>query len=145
VFANASLRHLSQSHRFLVILGHMSMGFSKVIGLSSHAAPEYLYEGGREVPYPLAPARHAPQTLIFEHGMGAIKALEQAPLGQYLNLPGQEGQGPAAGTVLIQGSRQIIGFTSIMPIRWEIGNLDAAGGDVLIHRLEIVHGGLYYV
>jgi hypothetical protein len=121
------------------------MGFSKVSGLSVDAAPEYLYEGGSEIPHPLTQSRRRPQTLVFEHGMGALNILEQTPLGQFLKLPDQWKHCPVAGAIIIQGSRLKIGFDSIMPIRWEIGDLDASKGGVLIHRLEIVHSGLYYV
>jgi hypothetical protein len=143
--ANLPPRYPAQTHKFLVVLGSVSLGFSKVSGLSGDAAPEYMYEGGRETPYPLTQACHRPQTLVFEHGMGALNLLEQAPLGKFLKIPGQWEHCPVAGTIIIQRSRRRIGFDSIMPIRWEIGDLDASGGDVLIHRLEIVHNGLYYV
>jgi hypothetical protein len=121
------------------------MGFSKVSGLFSDAAPEFAYEGGRETPHILARSHRRPQTLVFEHGMGVLDVLERAPLGEFLKIPGQWGQYPVAGTIVIQEPRQRIGFDSITPIRWEIGNLDASRGDVLIHRLVIVHNGLYYV
>jgi hypothetical protein len=121
------------------------MGFSKVSGLFGDAAPEYIYEGGREVPHPLAQSSRRPQTLVFEHGTGALNLLEQAPLGKFLKIPGQWEHCPVAGTIVIQRFRRRIGFDSIMPVRWEIGDLDASRGDVLIHRLEVVHSGLYYV
>ena len=124
------------THRFLVLLGQSTMGFSKVSGLSQDAGLAYFREGGNDIPHPLSPAHRHPQTLVFEHGMGTLPDLERNGLRFDM---------PIAGTLIIDGSNQMIGFNCIMPLRWEIGDLDASHSGVLIHRLEIVHDGLYYV
>ena len=136
MFPASQPRQPALTHKFLVLLGHMTMGFSKVSGLSQDTTPEYFREGGYENPRPLASAHRHPQTLVFEHGMGILPDFERQAL--LLDVP-------LAGTIIIQGLDRMIGFTCLMPARWEIGDLDAAKSGVLIHRLEIIHDGLSYV
>ena len=124
------------THSFVVLLGKFSLGFTRVSGLSNDFGYEYFREGGQMTPHPIKSAHNQLQTLVFEHGFGTLPGFEQ----EIRNL-----QTPQAGTIIISGFRQMIGFVCRMPIRWELGDLNANQSGILIRRMEIIHDGLYYV
>lgn len=128
-----------QSYRFTVLIGPMKIGFSRVSGLKCAAALEPLNEGGADAPHMVRARPKLSEPLTFEMGASTgVNRLLQFTVGLPLILP---------MTVVTMTENWGIGrtFTVDDPIveSWQLSDLDAMNGEVLIEKFSVLHSGIY--
>lgn len=136
--------NLLANNRFLVSIGPILLSFAKVTNLSHEVETEAVSEGGSNwAPEILVKPKTGTDKLILERGLqkgvGASLVKKTLALGNEVSVV----------TIMVKGAdkniAKIYAFDKGMVTKWEIGELDAMGGGILIHRLEITHSGLYEV
>lgn len=125
------------NYRFLVLVDNFPVSFSKITGLNLSVETELLTEGGRsQAAYILETPSKSPKTLRMESGVYNIKNLILNGLrpGMYLKY---------GIVIMVLGSSGILQRTFIidnaMVTKWEISDLDAANGQVLVNTFELAY------
>lgn len=128
-----------QSYRFTVLIGPMKIGFSRVSGLKCTSALEPLNEGGADAPHMVRARPKPSEPLIFEMGVSTgVNRLLQFTVGLPLLLP---------MTIVTMTENWGIGriYVVVSPVveSWQMSDLDAMNGEVLIERFSVLHSGIY--
>ncbi len=131
---------LLANNRFLVSIGPLLMSFAKITNISDSLETEAIQEGGNNwSPQLLIKPKTAAQTLVLERGVQTGSPSILLSIGSQVEV----------GTIMIMGQNRLpskaYAFDSGLVTKWEIGELDAMGKDILIKKLEISHSGLYEV
>lgn len=137
------MHELLNVYSFFVTMGSLNAGFQKVSGIGGSVEPEYIYEGGQLYPYPVVGSKNKAGRITFEKGYG------------YFN-PFIGGGGFKAGTRIYQPCSVIItdksqkplrvfAFDSGMIVSWEVSELDAQSGGVMIDKVVVEHSGIYEI
>ena len=131
---------------FTVFLGSLRLSFSRVSNISREMEYETIQEGGRnDAVYTVSSGKRAKQTLVLERGISSAgkDALKKAGL-----YPGAAVREPVL--IVVMGNTKKGGkhpirsysFDEGYVTRWEMGDLDANGSQILIEKIEIAHSGL---
>lgn len=132
---------LLANNRFLVSIGPLLLSFAKITNISDSLETEAIQEGGNNwSPQLLVKPKTSAQTLVLERGVQT---------GNLTDLLLSIGSQVEVGTIMVMGQNRlpskVYAFDSGLVTKWEIGELDAMGKDILIKKLEISHSGLYEV
>lgn len=133
------------NQQFKVFFGSTQINFARVSSIQRAVEHEDLMEGGlNDYVHVLTKPGGPSGTLILEKGVAAdnavtklVRALEPGtriatPVSIILYYREQSGWKPVRAW----------GFEDGMVTRWELGNLDGLGSEVVIETLEISHAGL---
>lgn len=132
------------NNKFIVTIGPLLTSFSKVSGIGRSIEYETKEEGGRNDFVHIVRKNLQPQNNILklEKGVGRYNPLVLAAdgtieMGVRIPLP---------GTIIILDDNynmsQMYTFDDIIILKWELSDLDAKGGEVLLDRVELIHSGL---
>ncbi len=135
------------NNKFIVTIGPLLTSFSKVSGIGRSIEYETKEEGGRNdfVHIVRKNVQHQNNILRLEKGVGRYNPLVLAAdgtieMGVRIPLP---------GTIIILNDNyqmsQMYTFDDIVVLKWELGDLDARGSEVLLDRVELMHSGLKMV
>ena len=141
----SSVPPLVGNQHFRVFFGSTQVNFARVSSVQRAVEHESLTEGGlNDYVHVLTKPGGQSGTLILERGVAADSSLTK--LMRALE-PGTRISVPV--TILLyhrdgSGWKPVRswGFEDGMVTRWELGNLDGLGSEVVIERLEITHAGL---
>lgn len=133
---------------FLVAVGNTTLSFSRIANIA--ASPEFdtFVEGGtNDRVYTLTKPQQQAGTMVFERGVTAASAKQLAEVGlkpngritQPVTITVYQGIAPRKGKPV-----RIFGFDTGVVTRWELGELNALRGEILIERFEVAHSGLLY-
>ena len=133
------------NQKFKVFFGSTQINFARVSNVQRSVEHEDLLEGGlNDYVHVLTKPGSASGTLTLEKGVAADQNLTK--LMRAL-APGARISTPV--TILLyyrqsDGWKPVRswGFEDGMVTRWELGNLDGLGSEVIIEKLEISHAGL---
>lgn len=140
------------NHRFILTIGKELLSFSKVTNISSATEYDTIVEGGLNTRvHTLTRGKQQQETLILEKGVNLSPPKDTDNLSKLGLKPG--GRIRQAVTLIVMGesvrngdepvkSERHYAFDQGVVVRWELGELDALGGRVLIERFEIAHSGL---
>lgn len=138
---------LAVNNKFIVTIGPLLTSFSKVSGIGRSIDYETKNEGGRNDFVHVVRKNIQPQNNILrlEKGTGRYNPLVLAADGSI-----QMGvRIPLPGTIIILDDNyqmsQMYSFDDIVILKWELSDLDAQGGEVLLDKVEIMHSGLKMV
>ncbi len=135
---------LLANNRFLVSVGPLLLSFSKVTNISRELETEVIPDGGNNWSSSVyLKPRTAPEKIVLERGIQT--GISEMGLQMMLGL----GNRVNVVTIMVMGQDRSVAktyyFESGMVTKWEVGELDALGKDILIKKLEISHSGLYEV
>lgn len=131
------------NYRFRVVVDNSVLSFAKVSGLGMELETEMLGSGGTNGTGYIAavPAKH-PKTLRLEKGLlaGQDQILKRLRPGMYLQ------QGVVVMLLDAKGIPQVTyAAENAMVTKWEIADMDAQSGQVLINTFEIAYTNLSIV
>lgn len=128
------------NNRFRVAIGLAVYSFSKVSNISDTADYEAYSEGGNNsYPVLLRKPKTTMEKLVLERG---VRMGEKDILMRGLTT----GVPVAAVSIMIMKQQRVVKsyfFEQGIITKWELGDLDAMGKDVLIKKVEITHSGLH--
>ena len=131
---------------FTVFLGSLRLSFSRVSNISREMEYETIQEGGRnDAVYTVSKGKQGQQTLILEKGVSSAGKDALKDAGLY---PGAAVREPVLIMVMAPaktGGRKPVrsySFDEGYVTKWEMGDLDAAGSQIMIEKIEIAHSGL---
>lgn len=135
------MHNLLHVYSFFLTLGPLKAGFQKISGIGESMEPEYIYEGGQCRPYPIQGTKNKAGRITFEKGHGYLNPFLSKngfTAGSRISLP---------CSIIITDKNnkplRIFAFDSGMLVSWEISELDALSGNVLIDKAVIEHSGIY--
>ena len=135
------------NNRFILAVGKELLSFSRVNNIARAPDFDTIVEGGLNTRvHTFTKPKQQQETLILEKGVninltGDKEAYEKLGLKVGKRIK-------QAVTLIVAGDDiegfedRYYGFTEGVVVKWEIGNLDALGNEVLIERFEIAHSGL---
>ena len=130
------------NNHFVVSIGPVLFGFSKISNLSDTFEVEAVAEGGSNW-YPdfVMKQKRNPEKLVMERGlMRGAMGLSDSALTTGV---------PVLGVIIMvmdHGSPvKAYSFEAGVITKWEVGELDAMGKNVLVKKIEITHTGLHEV
>lgn len=141
----SAVPHLVGNQYFKVYFGSTLISFTRVSNLQRAAEHEDLAEGGLNgFTHVLSKQGTQSGTLTLEKGVvadGSVTKIMRALA------PGTRISVPVTITLCHRDSEKwkpvrTWGFDDGMVTRWEVGNLDGMGSEVVIEKLEISHAGL---
>ena len=123
--------------RFLVLLGGIRYGFSRVSNLAAEMEYDTIAEGGRNWgPHLFRKPSSKLETMTFERGRTVIPSVLASPLKV----------GTQVEMVLIMINNgmmcQSFGFDWGVVTKLTLGDLEAVRREILIEKMEIAHSGL---
>ena len=133
------------NHNFILAIGKELLSFSKVSNISRALDYDTITEGGlNTMVRSLTKPKQQQETLVLEKGVNLFR-MDDNHLYTDLGLkPG--GRIKDAVTLIVLGDKETFDryycLDEGVVVRWEVGNLDAMGREVLIERFEIAHSGL---
>lgn len=144
---NWSSKELITNNKFIVTIGPLLTSFSKVTGIGKSVDYETRYEGGVNNYGHIFRKPNRPQTNILrlEKGVGKYNPLVLAASGEI-----EIGvKIPLPGTIILLDDnyemRKMYTFDDITILKWEIGDLDGNGREILLDKVELMHSGLKMV
>lgn len=136
-------KNLLLNNRFLLAIGRDLYSFARVSNLTDSYELETIQQGGSNQSAEFLPGlKSRTETLVLEQGV-ASKAYNWS------------GKSLKPGARLFAVSIMILGRGSAKKVekeycfdygivtKWEVSPLNALGNEVLIHKIEITHSGLY--
>lgn len=127
------------NNHFVVSIGPLLFGFSKIANLSDTFEVEAIVEGGSNwYPSFTMKQKRTPEKLIMERGL--TKGLSDGIL--------TTGMPVLDAMIMVMDHGKPVkayAFEAGVITKWEIGELDAMGKNVLVKKLEITHTGLHEV
>lgn len=137
------MRKLLNVYSFFLAMGPLTAGFQKISGIGESIEPEYIHEGGRLYPYPVIGAKNKTGRITFEKGHGYFNPLASGGVfraGARISQP---------CSIIIPDKNKtpvrVFGFDSGIIVSWEISDLDAMSGGVMINKAVIEHSGIYEI
>lgn len=128
---------LVSNYRFKVLLDNNVVSFAKVSGLNMELETEMISEGGHNGSgYILAAPTKGTKTLQMQSGVlnKANSVMDKMKPGIYLN------QGLVIMMLDMQGKTMIKYVAErALVTKWEVSEMDALNGQVLIHTFEIAY------
>ncbi len=136
------MRELLNVYSFFVTIGSLTAGFQKISGIGANVEPEYIYEGGQLYPYPVAGAKNKAGRITFEKGHGYFNP--------FLNGGFHAGMRISQPCSIIIPDKEkkplrVFAFDSGLIVSWEISDLNAMDGGVMIDKAVIEHSGIYEI
>lgn len=126
------------SFRYVVFVGPSKLGFSKVSGLKYKMPMEQLKVGGVSAPVMVHAEPKSGEALVFEKGMSAGLKMLPFIVGSPIIMP---------VTVVALNEQGLIGraFAVEKPIveAWELSDMDAMSGEVIIEKFSVCHSGIF--
>lgn len=135
------MHDLLNVYNFFLMIGALKVGFQKISGIGVETEPEYIYEGGHQMPYPLQGAKNKPGRITFEKGHGYLnpfKGRMGLQVGMWISDP--------CSIVIMGNDRKpvrVFGFDGGLIVSWETSALDAQSNELLIDKVVIEHSGIY--
>jgi len=136
---------LLMTHRFVVTMGIAAMGFQSVTGIELTEEVTYINEGGNNAaPVMLKAPRTQPHFLTFKRGLvvTSLKSITAMMPGDVASF----GSSGTPGTLIVldeqQDIRNIYAFTSLGMVEWQLADLEAEKGGILVETMKIAHKGL---
>ena len=142
---NSGMYGVMHNANFILAIGQELLSFSKVSNISRALDYDSFVEGGlngrvRSFVKP----KQQQETLTLEKGVGISRSLDMDAYEKLGLRPG--GRIKQAVTLIVVGEDDFedryYSFDEGVVVKWEVGNLDALGSEVLIERFEIAHSGL---
>ena len=142
---NSGLWGVLPSGNFVLAVGKELLSFSKVSNISRTLEYDTFIEGGlNTMVRTFTKPKQQQETLILEKGMNIFSSLDMDTYTALGLKPG--GRIREAVTLVVLGDKEhmdrFYSFNEGVVVKWEVGNLDAMSGEVLIERFEIAHSGL---
>lgn len=136
-----AVHELLNAYSFFVTIGPLNAGFRKISGIGGSVEPEYIYEGGQLYPYPVVGSKNRAGRLTFEKGHGYFNPF----MGNNGFRAGMRISRPCSVIVRDKDKRpsRIFAFDSGLIVSWEISELDAQSGGIMIDKAVIEHDGIY--
>ena len=133
----SALHPYATNSEFRLKIGKYSLKCAKISNLTIAAETEEVPEGGNNL-FPnvfLGPRKKA-DTLVVERALVDDDILSVFKVGVHV--------GECTLTILRNGEvYKELGFDDGIVTKFELTNLDAMGREIMIHKLEIAHSGLY--
>lgn len=131
-------KDLIMSHRFLVYIGMDKISFAKVSGIDAVMTKETFAEGGENHwPYVMTVPKEQLQTLRLERGLqisgNVSHRIRTGMWIPWLEIIVKNDKGKPVYEYYVIGA---------YVTKWEIGDLDAATGNVIIETFEVEHSGM---
>lgn len=130
---------LLMNNKFIVSLNLAVFSFAKVTNLTGSIELETIQEGGyNDSPRFLYKARDKTDTLVLERGLQRNRIASEMLL--------KTGIPVNVATIMVLhngGVAKTYGFEYGIITKWDVGELDARGKEILIRKLEISHTGLF--
>lgn len=142
---NSGVSGVMPSSNFVLAIGKELLSFSKVTNISKALEYDTIAEGGlNTMVHTFSKPKQQQETLILEKGVNVSRSKDNSAYSDLkLKIGGRIGQ---AVTLVVlgneEGHNRYYSFDEGVVTKWEIGNLDASGNEVLIERFEIAHSGL---
>ena len=142
---NSGERGVAHSSNFVLAIGQMLLSFSKVSNISRTLEYDSFVEGGlNTMVRSFVKPKQQQEILILEKGVNVNRIASIAAYEMIGLRPG--GRIKQAVTLVVlsekEGMDRYYSFDEGVVVKWEVGNLDAMSGEVLIERFEIAHSGL---
>ena len=139
----SAVHELLNVYSFFVTIGSLNAGFQKISGIGSSVEPEYIYEGGQLYPYPVIGSKNKAGRITFEKGHGYFNPF----MGKGGFKAGTRISQPCSIIIKDKGNKplRVFAFDSGFIVSWEISELDAQNGGVMINKVVIEHGGIYEI
>lgn len=137
------MHELLNVYSFFVTLGSLSAGFQKISGIGAGIEPEYIYEGGQLYPHVVVGSKNKAGRVTFEKGHGYFNPFMEKDsfrAGARISQP--------CSIIIMDKSKKplrIFAFDSGLIVSWEISELDAQSGGVMINKAVIEHSGIYEI
>lgn len=128
------------NNQFRVAFGPLVYSFSKVSNLSDSVEYEAYQEGGNNsYPVLLKKSKTRMETMTLERGVWA--GPRDIPMRTLTT-----GVWVAAVIIMVMSRQKVVKsyfFEQGVITKWELGDLNAVGNELLIKRVEITHNGLH--
>lgn len=133
----SALHPYATNSEFRLKIGKYSLKCAKISNLTIAAETEEVPEGGNNLfPNVFLGARKKADTLVVERALVDDDILSVFKVGVHV--------GECTLTILRNGEvYKELGFDDGIVTKFELTNLDAMGREIMIHKLEIAHSGLY--
>lgn len=137
------MHDLLNVYSFFVTIGSLNAGFQKISGIGGSVEPEYIHEGGQLYPYPVIGSKNKAGRITFEKGHGYFNPF----MGSGGFTAGARLSQPCSIIIKDKGNKplRIFAFDSGLIVSWEISELDAQNGGVMIDKVVIEHSGIYEI
>ncbi len=135
------MHNLLNVYSFFVTIGPLNAGFQKISGIAGSIEPEYIYEGGQLYPYPVVGSKNRAGRITFEKGHGYFNPF----LGKNGFKAGTRISQPCSIIIKDKDKKpsRVFAFDSGLIVSWEVSDLDAQNGGVMIDKAVIEHTGIY--
>lgn len=131
---------LLANNQFIVTVGPLVYSFSSVTNISDSMEVEVVQEGGFNLhPQMLWKPKSKLETIVLERGI-------QIGAGGLQDKLLTTGMTVLVVTIMVMNRKEVSKvyfFDEGIITKWEIGNLNAMGKDILIRKVEITHTGLH--
>jgi phage tail-like protein len=142
---NTGIRGVLPNNSFLLAIGKELLSFAKVNNISRTLDFDTFVEGGlNTMVRSFVKPKQQQETLVLEKGVNISRDKD---IDVYTRLGLRAGgRIKQAVTLVVLGDEEkedrYYSFNEGVVIKWQVGNLDAMGGEVLIESFEIAHSGL---
>lgn len=131
---------LLANNQFIVTVGPLVYSFSSVTNISDSMEVEVVQEGGVNLhPQMLWKPKTKLETIVLERGI-------QIGAGGLQDRLLTTGMTVLVVTIMVMNRKEVSKvyfFDEGIITKWEVGNLNAMGKDILIRKVEITHTGLH--